>query len=283
MLYFFCFVFLIMKGTCDGVTFICIYGRDVQGNGKLFESALRRIHIGLMFSHIVLLIQCYHKKDNRAVIVNGFILALCFFVQLMLKKWGIADFKSIINMVNHLDYSTPNVNDKADWVYAYTHPFIKKTPFIQDFIARFNSPLEAIPHELRTPGAEARRKFEMNINKPKSTESKRKSLILQRGAYSVYERRNDFDINKIFDPAEERIFKLPSPKTLVNNDTSSSSHFIQRTLGKPFSPNHNSNLLTHENVNHWLKPHPHETLPSSSRYVNIEIYDHPKSDRFDPI
>lgn len=91
--------------------------------------------------------------------INIFVIFVCLIIQAMLKVYAQADFKTICTMFNFINFESPNVNDKADWVYAYTHPFIKNTAYVEDFIKFFNMPLAVKPHELREVDKIAREKF----------------------------------------------------------------------------------------------------------------------------
>ena len=69
-------------------------------------------------------------------------------------------------MFRLIKFETPNLNDKADWLFAFTHPFVKKTSFVEQFISEFNIRQPVKPRELRTYDPEFKRKFEMELNKP---------------------------------------------------------------------------------------------------------------------
>jgi hypothetical protein len=166
ILYPLCLFFLCMKSLCDGVTFICIYGKDIQGNGKLFESALRKVHLGLIYGHIMLAIQCYWEKKMGSLIANLVVIAVSGVVQGMLKGLGVADFKNMIKVLQGFEYSSPTVNDKADWVYKFTHPFVRNTPYVKEYIEAHNQPLPVPPTALKVEDENARKRFEIKLNQP---------------------------------------------------------------------------------------------------------------------
>lgn len=204
------------------MTFICIYGKDVQGSGKLFESALRKVHIGLMFTHVVLFSQCFWGSSYYAMAVNLLVAILCLYVQLMLKHWGLADFKNLVHNFKRIKFETPGVNDKADWVYAYTHPFVKSTPYIKEYIMKFNMPsLVAEPHQLRNPDEERRKKFELDLKKlPELTP---KLILGIRNTKSMVMERPGSDLQQVFDPTDQNLFRIPEPRNIAIDDSSNLS------------------------------------------------------------
>ena len=143
-----CSGFLFMKGLCDGATFICVYGKDLTGNGKLFECAVRRIFAGIILGHLLLFNQSYWESQVVPMVINSIFVVLFTCVFIFLKLFGVADFKNISNMFKQESYSTPSLNDQADWIYKTIHPFIRNTPYAEDYMSIFNS-LQVKPSELK--------------------------------------------------------------------------------------------------------------------------------------
>lgn len=197
-LFFACTFFLLTKSLSDGVTFICIYGKDVQGSGRLFESNLRKLHIGVILAHLILMNRCYWDKNILAFGINTVIAILSTILNMLMNNWSVTDFKNIVyampgvhddgkpleievikvgnterqanpqkigSDMNLTDFIKPSLNDKADWVYMHTHPFIKKTSYCAEYIEHFNEPLGVPPSELRIENPEARIRFENWLNK----------------------------------------------------------------------------------------------------------------------
>lgn len=193
-LFFACTFFLITKAISDGVTLICIYGKDVQGNGKLFESSLRKLHIGIILGHLVLMNRCYWGGSLLAFSINAVVVILSIGLQMLMKKWSVTDFKNMVyampgihtesrdRIVETLDFRSkttapeqervpedrfikPSLNDKADWVYKHTHPFIKNTSYCAEYIEHFNEPLGVPPRELKIEDPDAKLRFEIWLNK----------------------------------------------------------------------------------------------------------------------
>ena len=265
VLYVFCFIFLFLKALCDGITFICIYGNDVQGNGKLFESALRKVHIGLFLSHLVLISQCYWTNNYRAMIVNIIVAAVTLFIQLLLKYFGQADFKTIISMFKFIKFEKPNLNDKADWLFAYTHPFVKKTSFVEQFISEFNMHQPVKPRELRKNDPEFKRKFELQLNKQSEVKKKMATPPL-RQAFSMAVPHINHDLNKLLDPDEINLYRLAPPKLHLNIDEDENMDSEQAT--DPDEDHvHIIKKLAFESLR---SPDMHTSL--LNRFVNISIF-----------
>ena len=126
LLYFLMSFVLIFKLFADGVKFTNIHGWDLEGNGKLFEVALRRLLIGTTISHTLLVNQCFWGKLWRTMTVNLFMLVYSLVVYFMFKKKSIAKLSTILRILQTTatTFKKPSKSDLRNWLFRYNHPFL---------------------------------------------------------------------------------------------------------------------------------------------------------------
>ena len=126
LLYFLMSLVLILKLFADGVKFTNIHGWDLEGSGKLFEVALRRLLIGAVISHTLLVNQCFWGKLWRTMSVNLFMLVYSLVVYFMFKKKSIAKLSTILRILQTTEtaFKKPSKSDLRNWLYRYNHPFL---------------------------------------------------------------------------------------------------------------------------------------------------------------
>lgn len=164
-----CCFYLLAKSLADGVTFICIYGKDVDGNGKLFEAILRRLLFGALIGHAVLINRCYWDDKTLALAVNSVVFIVGLVIQALLKRSTVSDFRTLVRLSRHEEYKIPTLNDKADWVYHYAHPFVKKSAYAAEYIERFNAALGVPPLDLKPSNEQEKHRFELLLQQPLET------------------------------------------------------------------------------------------------------------------
>jgi Calcium-dependent channel, 7TM region, putative phosphate len=126
LLYFLMCIVLIFKLFADGVKFTNIHGWDLEGSGKLFEVALRRLLIGTTISHTLLVNQCFWGKLWRTMSVNVFMLVYSLVVYFMFKKKSIAKLSTILRILQTTatSFKKPSKSDLRNWLFRYNHPFL---------------------------------------------------------------------------------------------------------------------------------------------------------------
>lgn len=126
LLYFLMCVVLVFKLFGDGVKFTNIHGWDLEGSGKLFEVALRRLLIGATISHTLLVNQCFWGKLWRTMSVNAFMMVYSLVVYFLFKKKSIAKLSTILRILEKTAtvFKKPTKHDLWNWKFRYNHPFL---------------------------------------------------------------------------------------------------------------------------------------------------------------
>ena len=188
----------------------------------------------------------------------------CVVIQILLKRWAVTDFKNLVIFLDKDNFKAPDLNDKADWVYHYTHPFIKGTPFVREYIEHFNVPLGITPQKLRVNNEAAVKRFETQLNKPVETEVKLKTELHSKSSYPRLETPNTKKLG-INDPK----MRIPTPidpkdKILRKQET---------TMRTANNPKLHSLITKGIGFESMRIPKYDENLDSQ---INIKIYTDPK-------
>lgn len=125
VLYFGMSIALLFKLFSDGVKITNIHGWDLECSGRLYEVALNRLLIGLIISHVILLNECFWNTQWTIFSCN--LLAVCFITgfYLFIRTKRRTTLPSLLGVVDKIKFQNINARDKANWVFRYSHPYIR--------------------------------------------------------------------------------------------------------------------------------------------------------------
>lgn len=116
------------KAFADGVTLICLRGKDVLTNGREFGNLLMYTELGLLLGHLLLLNQCFDQGKWVSLVINVCMTIYTFGVVVFLKRNREGLLKQIIKSMKGLKLNRPNILDKMEWLQKFAHPLIKQLP-----------------------------------------------------------------------------------------------------------------------------------------------------------
>lgn len=125
----------------DGIAFFCVYERDFEGNGVMTYNAVKYTQIGILMSHIFLVLSCFLRNEPLAGFVNLFILIISSYIHYLFTKNPIS-FKNIIKISKDLKSERPTKRDVERWIEVYTHPIMKLTKYFYAYKKNFESPMK---------------------------------------------------------------------------------------------------------------------------------------------
>lgn len=130
----------------DGIAFFCIYERDFEGNGVMTYHAVKYSQIGILMSHVFLVLSCFLRKEYLPGIVNLFVLFGSCYLQYLFSKNPIS-FANIIDFSKDLKNEKPSKTNVEKWIEVYTHPIMKLTKYFYAYKKNFESPLKKMETE----------------------------------------------------------------------------------------------------------------------------------------
>lgn len=128
-----------MKALADGINIICVFGKDIESNASLFESAIRDVQIGLIFMHMILLNRCMWQYDAFLISINAGMIVFCLIVNLMFRGYKVSSLSSLVKSLKGYQIQKPTSIENSYWLYNFCHPFIKKLPNFPYVIKELNS------------------------------------------------------------------------------------------------------------------------------------------------
>lgn len=140
-------VTLSCKLFADGIKFVNIHGWDLEGSGRLFETAVTRIQLGTVVGHIVLVNECFWNRNWRTLSINFIMIVFILAVQFVLNKKTVTKLNTVLRIIGKIDFQTPTSIDKSNWVYRYSHPYIRVLGPKQAcvYMNEINSPVSVEP------------------------------------------------------------------------------------------------------------------------------------------
>ena len=85
---------------------LSIYDRDIEGNGILTYHAVRYSYIGVIMSHLFLIVSCYVMEQWFSLIINLVTLCFAFYMYLLFAKTPLM-FDNIVEMCRDLKMEEP--------------------------------------------------------------------------------------------------------------------------------------------------------------------------------
>lgn len=123
LLYFLVAFLIFLKLYADGIKFTNIHGWDLEGNGKLFEVVIRRLIIGTIISHLMLMNQSFWNKQFVIFGVNTIAFIFTLTIYFLFRKFRRSNLFPLLKTVDKIPFDIPNSQDCANWIYRYTHPY----------------------------------------------------------------------------------------------------------------------------------------------------------------
>ena len=125
LLYFGLAICLTFKLFADGVKFTNIHGWDLEGSGRLFETVLERCQLGTLIPHLLLMNQCFFNNMWRTLAINVIVIVYVIVLQVFMYKNRMANLRSIMRILDKIEFQQTTARDEAYWVYRYSHPYIR--------------------------------------------------------------------------------------------------------------------------------------------------------------
>lgn len=171
ILYFGMSVALQFKLFADGVKITNIHGWDLECSGRLYETALNRLLIGLAIAHVILLNQCFWNNKWTLFSCNLFAVSLIIGFYLFIRTKARTTLNSILGVIDKVKFQNITARDKSNWVFRYSHPYIRilGTKRAIQVMNEINSPVSQEPKV--HPLLEKEKRFNLPI--PTSSISKK--------------------------------------------------------------------------------------------------------------
>lgn len=118
---------------------LSIYDRDIEGNGVLTYHAVRYSYLGVILSHLFLILSCYVRKQYIPLTINVVCLIFTLYLYFLFKKTPL-QFDNIVSMCKDLKITEPKQQDVESWITHYTHPIMKMTKYFYAYKKNFESP-----------------------------------------------------------------------------------------------------------------------------------------------
>jgi hypothetical protein len=139
-----------MRGLAEGINLVSVYGKDLESNGALMDTALRCIHLGPIILHLFLINDSYWNSRPFLFVLNSAMVIAIIICNVMLRRTRVDKITEFPKYLRKAKMLAPSVVDELDWTYKFSHPLVKRLPQFPHVIKELNSDYNEIALKQRS-------------------------------------------------------------------------------------------------------------------------------------